>query len=146
MNGLLGSRDERVPPEKIPSLADEPIAARWGQPFDPAHGGGIDLDAFRHPFLAIGVIRALAASNVEQTAGKAGEMDLARILILDLVQTAPATPVAKCLPFHVVEVFQVFPAPETVFDGRAMCNREPGIGFGPGGNGGRLASRYCRRR
>ena len=88
MHGIGVPGNERMPPVEVTTLGDEPVGAGRRQPRQLPHVGGSEPDAIRHFGLPTGIVRAAARRLVEQPAGDVRPRDLARILILELVQAA----------------------------------------------------------
>ena len=64
--------------------------------------------------MAVAVILALRGAPVEQAAGDVGRIELAGLLILELVQAAFAAAVAQRLPLAAVELGERLRFPEPV--------------------------------
>ena len=103
MDGFAITGDEVVPVGQRLSLVAEAIGARRGQPFDPADVARVQADAFRDIGVAVLVVGTASGLAVEQAAGDVGRVELARLLVLQLVQAAFAASVAQRFPLRAVE-------------------------------------------
>src|SRR6202012_6034878 len=77
MHGVGIARHQRMPPIEIAALGDQFVAAAWRQPV-----------AIRNLVRAVLVVLAGAQPGIQQFAGDVGEIDIAGILVLKLLQAA----------------------------------------------------------
>ncbi len=106
MHRLRVAGDERMPPGKPAAFLHAPVAAGRGKPGQRAHLFRRQVDAVGHLREAVFVVRAAALADVEERAGKPRQDDLARVLVLQLVQAAAAAAVTEPLPLFGGHVFQ----------------------------------------
>lgn len=98
MDGRRVAGDERVPPVEVAAFIDQPVAAGGRQPGDIRHILLGQLHAVRHEIPAVLIAGAAAAFAVEKLAADRGEIDIAAIPFLDLVETTEAAAVAEAFP------------------------------------------------
>src|SRR6056297_3763690 len=107
MYALRIAGNQRMPVIERLALVKQLIGAGFGQPVGVAlNRVGFERDAFRYELLADGILRAAAGGIVEQATGDSGQLHLASLVILQLVEAAFATAVAERPPFllrHPVE-------------------------------------------
>lgn len=106
------SRQEGMPFRKVLPVREQTVGAGRGQPLECLGRLCPELQAVGDDFRPICVIGAAASLGVEQPAGKVRVEDLARILVLDLVQAAQSAAVTERLPLAPVEFAQGFAFPE----------------------------------
>src|SRR3990172_12710150 len=95
-----------MPPREPASVSDALIGATLRQPLELSYIVRIDHHAIRHAGMPVRVITPTARADVEKPAGEPREIDVGRILVLDLDQTALTAAVAERLPLgarHLVE-------------------------------------------
>jgi hypothetical protein len=97
----FASGDQGMPPGERLATRQTAIGAAIRQPVELAGILRRQPHAVAHPLGSIGVVTASAGLEIEQLAGEIGEVDLARILILELDKTAAPAAVAQAFPFRV---------------------------------------------
>src|SRR5437660_42642 len=101
-----------MPPIEIAALGDEAIAAARRQPVEGVNIGWRQADAVRNLVGAVWIVLAGTGAGLEQAAGDMGEVDLAGILVLELLQAAARAAVAQAFPFGVRHFVQRLGFPE----------------------------------
>ena len=92
---LSGEPDiERMPAVEVPSLGDQPVGAGDGKPAQLANRGRRQLHAVGHNPVTARIVEAAARLAVEQPAANVGEVNLGRVLVLELDEAAAAAAVA----------------------------------------------------
>ena len=101
-----------MPPIEVAPLRDQFVAAARRQPVQGADVFRGQPDAVRNLLGAVRVVLAAAGAGIEQFAGNVGEIDLAGILVFQLLQAAPRSAVAQAFPFGAGHLFQRLGFPE----------------------------------
>ncbi len=82
------------------------------QPVDGAHLCRCQRDTIRHATLATRIVAAMAAVQIQQSAGNVGERQCAGVIVAQLMQATTATPIAEQFPFLVGHLLQRLGLPE----------------------------------
>jgi hypothetical protein len=82
-----------MPVVEVPSLGDQPVGAGDGQPAELANRGRRQFHAVENLAVTVLIIAAAAGPAVKQPAANVREVNLARILVLELDEAASATAV-----------------------------------------------------
>ena len=105
---LAASRDQIMPVGQRLAFAAQAIGAGRRQPVELVELGRVELHAIGDLRLRLRIIGAAAVAPVEQFAGDVGRVELAGLLILELVQAAAAAAVAQRFPLAAVELAKGF--------------------------------------
>ncbi len=73
-----------------------------------------------HIAITIGIVTTAALLQIEEMAGDRRVIDLARLLILQLLQTATGTAITERLPLLWAQLIQWIPFPELFTHGRLV--------------------------
>lgn len=103
MHGLAIPAHQIMPVGKRFIVRAEAIGAGTRQPGDLLDIAGGEPDAFGDIGAAMLVVAAEAGLTIEQATGNIGRIEIAGVLILDLVQAAFAAAVAQRFPLRAVE-------------------------------------------
>ncbi len=112
MNRVRVAGDQRMPPVQIAPFGNELVAAAWRQPVQGPDILRRQSHAVRHFVRSVRVILTGTQSCIEKRAGDVGEVDLARVLVLELLQTAPPAAIAQAFPLAVGHFLQRLGFPE----------------------------------
>src|SRR5665213_1328886 len=93
------SRNQGVPPVKVTPFRHQPIAAGRRQPRQARHILRRQRLAVGYALVTVRVVAATARVAVEQMTCHVRPCDLAGVFVLELVEAAAATAIAKRLPF-----------------------------------------------
>ena len=103
-----------MPPRKVASLGDQAVGACRRQPVEAAHIVGRQANAVGDPLRPVGIVPAAPGNVVIEFAADIGEIDFARVLVLELLQAAAPAAVAKALPFGGRHLSQAFAFPKQI--------------------------------
>ena len=123
--------DQVVPVRQVPAEGDQTISAGRGQPVEPADVLRRNLRAVRDVALAVRVVRAAVAAEVEKAAGDVGERGLPAVLVLDPDLAAEAAAVAERFPLLRAHLLQGLFLPEDHAWDRLVSRPAPRRGGAP---------------
>jgi hypothetical protein len=111
VDALAAPGDQIMPVRQRVSVRPQPIGTGFRKPIKRAEIAPVEGHAIGDQRLAVLVILAAAVAAVEQLAGDVGRVEDSRLLVLELVDAAPAAAVAQGFPLAAVELGQR-PLPE----------------------------------
>src|SRR3954469_20921560 len=91
---LAASRDQIMPVGQGLSRCAQAVGTGLGQPVELVEILAVDLHAIGHPLISMLVIEAATVGAVEQLARDIGRVKQPRLLVLELVDAAPAATIA----------------------------------------------------
>ena len=112
-----------MPPRQVLAFGQQAVGAGRRQPAERGDVAGVELLAVRHVAAALGIARAAAGAEVEQTAGNVGVADLAGDDVFQLLEAALAAAVAQLLPLLGRHLGEQPGLPEWLHFGRRLRRR-----------------------
>jgi hypothetical protein len=106
VNRLAASRNQIMPIGQRLAFGAKTVGAALGKPVELADAFPVEDDAIHHAALAVRIIRAAPVPSIEKRAGDIGRIEETSLLVLELVQAAPAAAVAQRLPLSAIELGQ----------------------------------------
>jgi len=110
--GVAGYK--RMPPIKIPPLADKTIGATIRQPVQCLDGIGRNDNAIRDASVPVVIVRTPAGADIQKLAAQARMQQFVGVFVLKFDQTALTAPVAERLPLGIAKIMQRFVPPKLV--------------------------------
>jgi len=127
MHRIRIAGNQRMPPIEITALGDQLVTATGRQPVQGSHVLRREPDTVWNLVGPVRIILAGAQPGIQQSAGNMGEIDLAGILVLELLEATPRAAVAQAFPFGVGHLLQRlgFPKESLLARGRlGSCGHE----------------------
>ena len=112
MNGLRGSRDQRVPTRETATFSEPAVGTGSRHPGEIRQSLWFQYDAIRDMFEPLRIVSTATARQIQEPAGDVGIVNCAGVLILELVQATAAASITQRLPFRASHLLERLALPK----------------------------------